>query len=93
MRVIALYAVLAAIILLQIFLSSRENKWFGLIMPIISFLFALLVVPLNTMVPATGVNVDFIFNLVVAFSVYNIPTVVFMVIYIVCRKRKCKKEV
>ena len=93
MRIIALYAVLAAIILLQIFLSSRENKWFGLIMPVISFLFALVVVLLNTIVPATGVGVDYILNLVVAFAVYNIPTVVFMVIYIVCRKRKCKKEV
>lgn len=93
MRIIILLVILAAVVLLQIFLSTRKNKWFGLIMPIISFLFALLIVPLNTMVPATGVNVDFIFNLVVAFSVYNIPTVVFMVIYIVCRKRKCKKEV
>ena len=93
MRIIALYAVLAAIILLQIFLSSRENKWFGLIMPVISFLFALVVVLLNTIVPAPGVGVDYILNLVVAFAVYNIPTVVFMVIYIVCRKRKCKKEV
>ena len=93
MRIIALYAVLAAIILLQIFLSSRENKWFGLIMPVISFLFALVVVLLNTIVPATGVGVDYILNLVVAFAVYNIPTVVFMVIYIVCRKRKCNKEV
>ena len=93
MRIIALYAVLAAIILLQIFLFSRENKWFGLIMPVISFLFALVVVLLNTIVPATGVGVDYILNLVVAFAVYNIPTVVFMVIYIVCRKRKCKKVV
>lgn len=93
MRIIILLAILAAIVLLQIFLSSRENKWFGLIMPIISFLFALLVVPLNTMVPATGVDVGYILNLVVAFAVYNIPTAVFMVIYIVCRKRKNKKEV
>lgn len=88
MRIIILLAILAAIVFLQIYLSKRENKWFGLIVPIISFLFALLIVPLNTMVPTTGIDMDYIVNLVCAFAVYNIPTVVFMVIYIVCRKHK-----
>ncbi len=90
MRILILLAILAAIVFLQIYLSKRENKWCGLILPIISFLFALLIVPLNTMAPATGIDVDFVINLVLAFAVYNIPTVVFMVIYIVCRKQKSK---
>ena len=90
MRIIILLAILAAIIILQIYLSKRENKWCGLILPIISFLFALLIVLLNTMAPATGIDMDFVINLVLAFAVYNIPTVVFMVIYIVCRKQKNK---
>lgn len=90
MRIIILLAILAAIVFLQIYLSKRENKWYGLILPIISFLFALLIVPLNTMAPATGVDMEFVINLVLAFAVYNISTVVFMIIYIVCRKRKNK---
>ena len=90
MRIIILLAILAAIIILQIYLSKRENKWSGLILPIISFLFALLIVPLNMMAPATGIDMDFVINLVLAVAVYNIPTVVFMVIYIVCRKQKNK---
>ena len=90
MRIIILLAIIAAIIILQIYLSKRENKWCGLVLPIISFLFALLIVPLNTMAPATGVDMDYIVNLVCAFAIYNIPTVVFMVIYIICRKRKNK---
>ena len=90
MRILILLAILAAIVFLQIYLSKRDNKWFGLILPIICLLFALLIVPLNTMAPATGIDVDFVINLVLAFAVYNIPTVVFMVIYIVCRKQKSK---
>ena len=35
MRIIVLLAILAAIIILQIYLSKRENKWCGLILPII----------------------------------------------------------
>ena len=90
MRIIILLAIIAAIVLLQIYLSKRENKWCDLVLPIISFLFALLVVPLNTMASATGIDMDYIVNLVCAFAIYNIPAVVFMVIYIVCHKHKNK---
>lgn len=91
MRLIILIIIMVAIILLQIYLSKRENKWLGLILPIISFLFALLVVPLNMMVPATGIDVSYISTLIVAFILYNIPTIVFVIIYVVCRKRKGKQ--
>ena len=91
MRFIILIIILVAIILLQIYLSKRENKWLGLILPIISFLFALLVVPLNMMVPATGIDTSYISTLIVAFILYNIPTIVFMIIYVVCCKRKGKQ--
>ena len=54
-----LLAILAGIIWLQIFLSKKENKWPGLVMPIISFLFGLLY-PLNMVVQSEGVTVGFI---------------------------------
>lgn len=37
MRIIIFVAILAAIVLLQVYLSKKENKWFGLILPIIYF--------------------------------------------------------
>lgn len=91
MRFIILIIIIAAIILLQIYLSKRENKWLGLILPIMSFLFALLVVPLNMMVHATGIDANYISTLIVAFLLYNIPTIVFMIIYVVCRKQRIKQ--
>ena len=90
MRIIILLAILAAIIILQIYLSKRENKWCGLILPIISFLFALVIVPLNMMAPPTGIDFSHIVKMVVTFLVFNIPTILFYIIYRVCRKNKEK---
>ena len=90
MRIIILLAVLAGIICLQIFLSKRAIKWCGFVLPIISFLFALLIVPLNMMAPAGGLDFSFVLTMVVTFLVFNIPTAVFMVIYYACRKPKVK---
>lgn len=88
-----LFILLVVIISLQIFLSTRENKWFGFILPILCFLFAVFVVPLNTLAPATGIDMSYIFTLIVAFVLYNIPTMIFMAIYYVCRRIKEKKIV
>jgi hypothetical protein len=44
MPLIFLLAVGAGVIILQIFLSRKENKWAGLILPLISFLISLTVV-------------------------------------------------
>ena len=60
MRIIIFVAILAAIVLLQVYLSKKENKWFGLILPIICFLFALIIVPLNMIAPTSGVDMDYI---------------------------------
>ena len=90
MRIIVLIAVLLAVIGLQIFLSTRKNKWFGLILPILSLLLAVLIVPLNMMAPAGGLDMSFIVTMLVAFVIYNIPTILYMVIYNIFRKSKAK---
>lgn len=90
MRFIILSALLIAIICLQIFLSNRKNKWVGLILPLFCFLFTLLIVPLNMAAPATGIHTNYI-NLVIVFVILNIPTIIFMTIYCICRKHKGKK--
>ncbi|GKU24934.1 hypothetical protein [Clostridium folliculivorans] len=78
-------------LILQVFLSKRKNKWLGLILPIISFMISLLV-PLNTITDGrttTEVIAQFLVSLILA----NIPTIIFVLIYIICRdKYKKKKE-
>lgn len=90
MRILIFLAVLAGIICLQVFLSKRENQWCGLVLPIICFLFALLIVPLNTIAPAGGLDFSFVLTMVITFLVFNIATAVFMAIYYACRKPKGK---
>lgn len=90
MRLIFLSVLFIAIICLQIFLSKRKNKWVGLILPFFCFLLTLLIVPLNMAAPATGIHTNYI-NLVIVFVLLNIPTIIFMTIYCVCRKHKGKK--
>ena len=90
MRITNTIIFLALIILLQIFLSTRKNKWWGLILPILTFLFALIIVPLNMMAPPTGIDSSFILNMAVTFLIFNIPTILFYIIYLVCRKNKEK---
>lgn len=78
-------------IILQIFLARRKNKWLGLILPIMSFMIALLA-PLNIIADGrttTEVIVEFLISLILA----NIPTIMFVLIYNICRdKYKKKKE-
>ena len=90
MRIFVFIALLAAIILLQVYLSKKENKWFGLVLPIICFLFALIVVPLNMIAPTSGIDMEYIVKHTIAFIIFNIPTIIFMAIYFVCRKTKGK---
>lgn len=90
MRFIILSILFIAIICLQIFLSNRKNKWAGLILPLLCFLFTVLIVPLNLTAPATGIHTNYI-NLVIVFVLLNMPTIIFMTIYCVCRKHKAKK--
>ena len=52
-----LLAVGAGIVILQIFLSKKESKWSGLILPIIAFCFSLFIImsiALFAIVPGTG---------------------------------------
>jgi hypothetical protein len=73
---------LIAIILLQIFLSKKESKILGLILPIISFLFSLLY-----LLQAT----TFLIGLV-AFLLANISTVILLSIYLTYRKKINKNK-
>jgi predicted permease len=86
-----LLVLLLGTILLQIFLSKRESKWPGLVLPAITFLYSVLMM-LNVTAMETARAV--IAALLSAFIMGNIPTLILLAIYFVCReKRYTRSEV
>lgn len=83
---IPLLIITVGCIWLQVFLSKRENKWAGLVLPIICFTYSLImVIPNAAFSGMTGWNN---FCLIFTFLfILNIPTLIFMTIYFVCRKK------
>jgi len=75
---------------LQIFLSKRESRWPGLVLPLLTFLYALLMV-LN--VRDTGSVSQNVLTVLTAVLVGNIPTLVLLAIYWAAReKRRVKAQ-
>ena len=90
-NLIFVLVLLVGIILLQIFLSKRESKWPGLVLPILAFLYGLLY-PLNMIAPSEGVNAGFIVQMIVVWLLGNIPTIVFLAIYFGCRGKQRRRK-
>lgn len=78
-------------VLLQIFLSKRESKVPGLVLPILAFLLGLLF-PLNMTAPPAGVTVGFILQMLVVWLLGNIPTLILLAIYSGCRGRQRRRK-
>lgn len=76
-------------ILLQIFLSKRESKWPGLVLPVISFLWSLLYL-FNLM--DTGSVVRNILMAILTILLTNIPTLVLLAIYWTVREKRRKRS-
>lgn len=75
-------------ILLQIFLSKREGKWPGLILPLLSFLYSLVMV-----CSAVAYNGGIPWGPILASLILgNIPTVMLLAIYFACREKYCKRS-
>lgn len=88
---ILLLLMVAGGIWLQIFLSKKNNKWFGLVLPIISFGYSLLMV-FNIAV-YNGMTSREVFWLIAAtLFLSNIPTLILMVIYFACREKMKRKS-
>ena len=79
---------LVLVILLQIFLSKKESRWPGLVLPIISFLFSF-IYPLNMAIPPVG---GFFIALIGGWLIANIPTYVLLAIYFACRGKYRKRK-
>lgn len=91
MRIFVVLLFITGVIVLQIFLSKRESKWPGLVLPIIAFIFGLLY-PLNMAAPAGGVTAGFIFQMILVWLLGNIPTIIILAIYFGCRGKQRRNK-
>lgn len=81
---------LAGGICLQIFLSRRESRWPGLALPLLTFLFALL---LGLNLRDTGGVFRNVLTVFVTLLAGNIPTLVLLAVYWAAReKRRVKSQ-
>lgn len=82
----------AAIISLQVYLSKKESKYLGLILPVISLIFAFMNIPGLAAFDSFS-QVENYIGLFVAFLAANIPTIILVFIYLGIREKKnIKKE-
>lgn len=84
---------LVGLIILQVFLSKRENKWLGLILPIINIIYS--IVAVLGLATFSGQSIgEIIMQLIMVFLVSNISTIILIAIYLACREKfKKKKEI
>lgn len=90
MRLIIVILLMIGAVLLEMYLSRRPSRWPGLVLPGISFLFALLY-PLN-MAALDGVTASFIAQLVMVWLLANVPTFVLLAIYFTGRRRQPRSK-
>ena len=88
MRTLIFLLFIAGIIVLQVFLSKREPKWPGLVLPVISFLISF-IYPLNMAIPAVG---GFMIALILGWLLANIPTLILLAIYFACRGKQRRNK-
>lgn len=83
---------IVGVISLQNFLSKRENRWAGLVLPVISFLISF-IYPLSmaafTQIGSmrTELGGTTVFGLILAWLLANLPTAVLLAIYFACRDK------
>lgn len=73
-------------IVLQIVLSRLENRWFGLILPLLTLVGSLILM-LNIVVFDSMTAQDVVVTLIMSFFIGNIPTMILLAIYFICRRR------
>lgn len=81
----------AAIISLQVYLSKKESKYLGLILPVISLIFSLMYVAGIAAFDSFS-QVENYMALFIAFLVANIPTIILVFIYLGIREKKNMKK-
>ena len=91
LNIILSVVILVGMIALQVFLSNRENKWLGLILPgiwvVITTLASLFAVQ-DPEVPALAQALSMVLGLLLA----NIPSLILLAIYFACRRKFRRKN-
>lgn len=82
--------ILVGIFFLQIFLSTKENKKLGLILPGINFVISILI-SLIYLLNALTLDVSIFIGISIVFIAYNVPTVILIAIYYTYRNKYKKK--
>lgn len=91
MNAIVLFILLAIFVGCQIFLSKKESKWFGLILPFISFAYSLLTI-FGIATYAGRSLWDTVGLILSTFFTSNIPTIILLAIYFGCREKIKRKK-
>ena len=87
---ITMLLILVGICVVQIFLSRRQSRWPGLILPALTFAYSLLMVLNIAAVGGAGQIVAVVLSVLL---LCNIPTAVLLIIYALCRGReRTRKE-
>lgn len=97
-------AIITGITVLQIFMSKKQNKWLGLILPAITVLFSIMsvlgLISFTTLTEQSGKSIlnavqipkiSILLTALYVFVLYNIPTAILLGIYYACRE-KIKKN-
>lgn len=84
-----LLVLLVGTILLQIFLSKRESKWPGLVLPVIIFLWSVLMVLNVTAMESTRAAIAAVLSVLIA---GNIPALILLAVYFTCRSKIRRKS-
>ena len=91
LRILLFLAIITGLIFLQVFLSGRESKLPGLILPGLFFLIAL-IYPLNmAAMPGTS-TASLLLQAFLVWLLANIPTLILLAIYFSCRRKVQRKK-
>lgn len=77
-------ALFAGMIVLQFYLSKRNTRWYGLILPVLAFLAAGAIGIANM---ANSFQTNFFFSDLIGYLFMNIPAIILLVIFIKCREK------
>lgn len=80
---------IVVVIIAQTKLSSKENKFLGLVFPSISFIFSILLISFTFSIDS--LDVSRIFAFILTLILFNIPTLLLLAVYYFSRK-KIKKN-
>lgn len=91
-RLIFLFIICILGIIFQIYLSKKENKFLGMILPVLSFLYSIMGI-MGIILFSVNVSISEIFGMIMGVLIpLNIPTIILLIIYFICRNSNKKKK-